>query len=103
MPRRRMSMDQNTLVMQLARPFERRRLGRTAIILGVVLAVPVAGALTSGDAYADQPNVEQVGPMSRITLPAQARQGGIGSGFENAKPLDLPMSDRAPIRPHDVF
>jgi hypothetical protein len=90
-------------VVQLKRRLERSLLGGAAVVITSVLAAGLAGAITTGEALAEQPTIFQKGPLVGITLPKQAGQAGGDIDFENAKPMSLPESTVPPASLPDAL
>ena len=80
----------------------KRRLGRSLsgggvfVVISSALAAGLAGAITTGEALAEQPTILHKGPLVGITMPKQAGQAGGDIDFENAKPMPLPESTVPP-------
>jgi hypothetical protein len=63
----------------------------------------LAGAITTGEALAEEPTIFQKGPLVGIKLPKQAGQAGGDIDFENAKPMSLPQSTVPPASLPDAL
>jgi V8-like Glu-specific endopeptidase len=90
-------------VVQVRPRLECSLLGGAAVVITSVLAAGLAGAITTGEALAEEPTVFQKGPLVGITLPKQAGQAGGDIDFENAKPMPLPESPVPPASLPDAL
>jgi hypothetical protein len=90
-------------VVQLKRRLECSLLGGAAVVIASVLAAGLAGAITTGEALAEEPTIFQKGPLVGIRLPKQAGQAAGNIDFENAKPMPLPESTVPPASLPDAL